>query len=283
MVAAVELLKEYRLVHGDPKNLTGKVGLFDSHVHTEGDITSPTPGIIKAAFRRGLDAIAVTNHDTDGYDRASRIRDRLSSRRSGGSPLEIIRGSEITVEGGGHVLAFGFRRRLKSGQPVERLLDEADKQGANISYAHPELAGMSLDEPRISALVAGDNPLVSLEVHNGGAALIQSTKDWPLPHFIRDRIPRAGSNDRAKVIFDQFKDVLYGATGGSDAHNARHVGDVITCYPADMDVFDAIRTGRSFVMERIKQPRVTATNLVVGTVRGKLLERKRQSGKLAMS
>lgn len=281
MIAAAELMLDYRLVHGDPKNITGRMARADLHLHEAGDTTDTPTRIVRAAIRRGLDLIAVTNHDDpDGYERASKIRDRLSMRRGDTPRLTVLRAAEVTAANNQHVLVYNLKSRISIGLSLPKLLEEVDRQGSIASMAHPELEGISPRKKDIEGLLGADNPTFALEVHNGGAALIDLTRDFRLPGFIRRRIPAAGSNEEAKTIFDTFKDKFLGATGGSDAHNARHVGDVVTCYPSDMDVFDAIRNGKSVVMERRRLPRATATNLVVGTVRGLILEGKRRTGKL---
>jgi histidinol phosphatase-like PHP family hydrolase len=286
MIAASELQESYRLVHGDPVNLQGRMTVADLHLHTAGDTTSPVLGIIRAAIGRGLDVIAVTNHDSaDGYEVASRIRDRLGRRRKSDHHLTIVRAAEITAANNQHVLLFNLKRLPSVGLSLPRLLEEADRQGAFASMAHPELGDFSPTETDIEALLDGTNPLFSLEVHNGGAASID--KHTPLVDkyprafaVIKRRLPETGSNSRAKTIYENLKNGLQGATGGSDAHNARHVGDVVTCGPEGMDIFDAIRQGKSVVMEKRKLPRATATNILIGTVRSTILEGKRRSGRL---
>lgn len=279
MIQAAELKKNYRLVHGNPADVTGIMGIADLHVHESGDATDTSRRIIASAVRQGIDLIAVTNHDSaDGYERASRIRDRLTRKKPVDHQLTIVRAAEVTAADKRHVLVYNLKQHIPVGLRLEHLLEEVDKQGATVSMAHPELGNFSTTEKDIEVLLKGDNPPFALEVHNGGAAQIDRYKNSWLPRFIRRRIPEANSNIRAKTIFEAFMSKLQGATGGSDAHNARHVGDVVTCYPAEMDIFDAIRDGRSVVMERKKLPRATATNLAVGTLRGMMLESKRRRG-----
>lgn len=274
MIEAEELQREYRPVHGDPKNLKGNMVVGILHLHLWGDTTSPAGGILDELIINRADVAGITDHDVDSYDMASRKRDKLSRRR--GHHLELVRASEITAAGNRHVLVFGFNRLPVSGQPIERLLEEANKQNAFVSLVHPELGDFSVTEPEIEALVENDAPPFAIEVHSGAVSQIDRAELYPLPGFIRRRIPDAGSNRRSKQLFESFKGKLLGGTGGPDAHNRRHAMDVITCGPEGMDLFDAIKQGKSVIMERKKLPRSTATNLVVGHVRGRLLERKRQ-------
>ena len=284
MIEAVELQKKYRLVHGEPSNISGQMKMADLHVHEGGDTTDTPWRIVRAAVRRGLDLIAVTNHDNAfGYERASRMRDRIEKKREGNHHLTIIRAAEVTAEDNRHVLVYNLKHNVPVGSPLPRLLEEVDKQDATASMAHPELGSFSPTEKDIEELLEGDNPPFALEVHNGGARQIDRYSPtvekygcMPVVSFIKNRLPKTGSNSKAHEVFERFKDSLLGATGGSDAHSARHVGDVITCYPAEMELFDAIEKGKSVVMEHKKPKRATGTNLAIGTLRGIILDNKRK-------
>jgi hypothetical protein len=280
VIAAAELQKRYKIVHGNPEILTGNVETGETHAHILGDTTDSAARIVGAAIKNRVGKLFISDHDADNYGVASRIRDRLERKWAPlGHRLEVGRAAEVTTSDNLHILMYGFKRLPASGQSLEHLLEEAEREDAYVSLAHPELGDFSVTEQRVEDLLE-KGLRFGLEVHNAGASQIDRAQKYPLPRSIRRRIPEAGSNDRAKVIFDKFQHMLHGATGGSDAHNARHIGDVVTCVPAGMDFFDAIREGKSVIMERERLPRTTVTNVLVGHVRGKMLDRKRQRGDL---
>ena len=106
----------------------------DPHVHSFfGDGTIAPWNLGREASRRGLDAIAITNHNQVF---ASRLG-RWLSRRWGG-PL-VMAGEEVTHPAY-HILALGIERAVDWRAPPSALLDAIHAQGGVAIAAHPERA-----------------------------------------------------------------------------------------------------------------------------------------------
>jgi predicted metal-dependent phosphoesterase TrpH len=107
----------------------------DMHVHTRysADAVLSPEALLRAARRKGLDAVAVTDHDTTkGW------RECLAVSRRMGVP--VILGEEVKVlEGGrkaGEVLAYFLSEEVKPG-PLPEVLDDVRAQGGIACMAHP--------------------------------------------------------------------------------------------------------------------------------------------------
>ncbi len=100
---------------------------YDLHCHTSLSKDSPASlqRIVQVAKRRGLDGIAVTDHNKT-YQGATEI-----------AGLEIIPGNEITVRGGSHLLAYFISEEIPVAQEVTTVISEIKKQGGYAALAHP--------------------------------------------------------------------------------------------------------------------------------------------------
>ena len=184
----------------------------DLQIHTRAsDGMDDAEAILRAAEARGLDCIAITEHD----DVAGAFRARDAAERSG-SPVNVIIGSEITSHGG-HMLGLWL------DEPVPMLRSPAQtaaaiwRQGGVAVIAHP-LAWFppSLGERAIDRLLRDLAP----ELAGGDSVLaIETANPHPTARWRRERAIRA-NRDRWRLP----------ETGGSDAHFAEHVGAAITRY-----------------------------------------------------
>jgi predicted metal-dependent phosphoesterase TrpH len=108
----------------------GKVLTADLHVHAfPGDGVLPAWELRKEARRRGIDVIAITNHNQS-------IASRLPA---GGRPGElpiVIRGQEITSPQF-HMVAAGVRRVVDWRLPLGQAIADVHSQGAVAIAAHP--------------------------------------------------------------------------------------------------------------------------------------------------
>lgn len=89
---------------------------------------------LEAALQKGIDAMFVTNHNTlDGF------RQILSYQKDHArfSGLKIYPAEEITIDNGGHILAYGIYETIRAGMTLEETLDEIRRQGAVSCAAHP--------------------------------------------------------------------------------------------------------------------------------------------------
>src|SRR6266568_182242 len=288
MTPVAELERDYEYVQGaDPLTVAqnGRVGVGDPHVHFTGDVIGTPKSKLLAA--QSLDIVAVADHDRLSGPTIERKRDNLELS------LEIISASEITADSlgsdrgqhsGKHLLVYRLKKlipcKTTSGRLIspQDLIKAAHDQGAVVAVAHPELGGFSYIADEIREMAGWDEPPDLIEVFNGGARNVDRSR---LGRVLREhvsglekRIPASGSNTQARTIFEEVKDKLF-PLGGSDAHNARNVRDVVTGFDPEMDFFAAIRAGRSFVMRRKKPNRHTISNIVVGTIKGRQLEKSR--------
>ena len=105
------------------------------HVHTRysADALSSVKSAIKTAIRKGLDAIAITDHDTG---RAWKEAKTLSKKLG----FPVILGEEIRiVENGktlGEILGYFLNSEIKPGNAME-IIDEIKSQGGIASVSHP--------------------------------------------------------------------------------------------------------------------------------------------------
>ena len=108
--------------------------LCDMHMHTHHswDCTTTAEELVASALRRGLGAIAVTDHNTiaGGLEVARRVREQ-------GLPLRVIVGSEIKTAEEGEVIGLFLHdeipARLSFAETVARIHD----QGGLVSIPHP--------------------------------------------------------------------------------------------------------------------------------------------------
>lgn len=104
----------------------------DLHVHTRFSDGLLTPcDLAILARRRGLDVIAVTEHNTVFPAYLA----RACARFIAGAP-EIVIGEEITTKGA-HLLALGLERTVDARQPLAEAVAAARAQGALVIAAHP--------------------------------------------------------------------------------------------------------------------------------------------------
>ena len=98
--------------------------IIDLHVHTNRSdgLYSPKQ-VIKAAIKRGLDGIAITDHDVP----PPRIRS---------DKILIIPGIEVSSDQG-HVLILGTQESFRRGMPLRELIDITRENSWIIIAAHP--------------------------------------------------------------------------------------------------------------------------------------------------
>ncbi len=103
----------------------------DFHAHTAWSDGTLSPfGIVRQAARRGLDVIAVTEHNTVLPSRAAQTYAELT-----GGPL-VVTGEEIT-SARFHVIALGIHDTVRPKESVQQALDEIHAQRGVAIAAHP--------------------------------------------------------------------------------------------------------------------------------------------------
>lgn len=104
---------------------------IDFHVHTNAskDGLDDARSILNAARKKGLDGIAITDHNTmESIDDAVKMGKRMG--------VVIIRGEEVRTKSG-DVLVFGLKKPIPKGLSLKRSIELAKKQCALVFAAHP--------------------------------------------------------------------------------------------------------------------------------------------------
>lgn len=186
----------------------------DLHVHTNfsKDGESSVEEILRKAEEAGLDAIAITDHDTvDGAKKALTCP----------SSVLVIPGIEVSTKQG-HLLVLGVTEVIPAGLDVVATVDIARRMGALLILPHPYHVWRHGVGRRLKAgMVAVD----AVEAFNS-------------------RYIVGSANKKAARI---AKRLGKPCVGGSDAHNAKFVGFGRTFVDADKDVpsiLAAIRDGK---------------------------------------
>ena len=171
----------------------------DLHIHSiySPDAISKPETILQTAAERGIDVIAVTDHNTAaGWAEFQRLAPRY--------PVQVVYGQEITLWNGRHsdgeILAL-FLQQPVTGTSVSDILAEIAHQDAIASIAHPfcDRRGEFRAYDRIN-----DWSRIAVEARNG-------------------RIYKKRENEMAENLTARLH---VPATAGSDAHTPFEIGAV---------------------------------------------------------
>jgi predicted metal-dependent phosphoesterase TrpH len=172
--------------------LSGGTMLVDLHVHScrSKDSLSRPEELIMWMGRRGVDVIAVTDHDAiDGAYEAARL-----------APGAVIIGEEIRTDCG-EIIGLFLRDHIPPGRSPEETVERIHDQGGLVYVPHPT------DHLRGSTLTA--------------VALERIVHDVDLIEVFNARVMRSVRNREARALAE-CRGLLMGA--GSDAHRARDIG-----------------------------------------------------------
>ena len=185
----------------------------DLHVHTNysKDGESTVEEIIRAAEVAGLDAIAITDHDSvDGAMKA------LACETS----VLVIPGIEVTTKQG-HLLVLGVTDIIPAGLDVETTVAIARRMGGLLILPHPYHVWRHGVARRRKA----------------GMMVVDAVESFNSRYIV------GSANRKAERIAMKLGKPC---VGGSDAHNARFIGFGRTYIDAEKNVpaiLDAIRAG----------------------------------------
>ncbi|HEY3273711.1 MAG TPA: PHP domain-containing protein [Methanocella sp.] len=209
---------------------------FDLHVHSDysPDGHSSVEDILRAAQRKGLDGVAITDHDTTaGAIRALEIVGQVAPG------LLVIPGQEISTKAG-HLIVLGITLEIPKGLSAKDTIAMAHELGGTVIVPHPDQRtrhGMRI--PAGADAVEIYNSRYILGYHN----------------FLTAR--KAGKRNLSAVA-------------GSDAHVASMVGQAVTEVMAPKDVpavLKAIRDGKTRIDVRRTPVRVYLSQLGHGWAR----------------
>lgn len=188
----------------------------DLHIHSSfsRDGESRVEEILRQAEKVGLDAVAITDHDT-----VEGARYALTCETS----LVIVPGIEVSTRQG-HLLVLGVSEPIPSKLDFLETLQIAHRMGGLAVLPHP----YHLWRHGIARKVKGSIGMVdAVEAFNS-------------------RYIVGAANRRAAIMARRYEKPC---VGGSDAHHARFVGFGITfveAEPSCRSILDAIRGGRTF-------------------------------------
>jgi len=193
----------------------------DLHVHTSysHDGESSVEACLKRAKERGLDAIAITDHDTtEGAVYALKCD----------SPVLVIPGIEISTADG-HLIALGITEIIPRDLPFEESVARAHAAGALCIIPHP------YHKWRHGAALKVKDAISMVDA---------------VESFNSRYITGAANRKAARRAAQSHKPCV----AGSDAHNARYVGYGITAVDAPPEVpaiLAAIRDGKCSIHGRM--------------------------------
>lgn len=205
---------------------------YDLHSHTiySRDGAIRPSDSIRIAKKRGLDGIAITDHDT--------IRGGLAAQKLKPKGLEVICGAEFKTDRG-DVIGLFLNEEISAFDHME-VIEAIHKQGGIAIVPHP------FDSLRGSAFWLADRDagkMDAVETINARCVLRRS-------NAMADAY--ASHHGVCKV-------------GGSDAHFRAEIGNAGTLVPEGMSVIDAILKNRTMTFGRRSMPlfHVLTTALLV--------------------
>ncbi len=184
----------------------------DPHCHTLSSDGMVTPAeLVQAAVDAGLDAIAVTDHDT-----MQSVREVQERGEAAG--LTVIPGQEITTRWPAqtHMLAWFLEKPVRSGMSLEETVDAIHEHGGLAIVPHPFMpVYFGSIQPEMLRRLVDSKRLDGIE--------IMSTV--PIGAWRRRRLEDFYARNRER---------LGAAVGGSDCHFGAHdIASVVTQYEGD--------------------------------------------------
>jgi predicted metal-dependent phosphoesterase TrpH len=212
---------------------------FHAHTACSEDGRDPVELVLERAADRGLDALAITDHDT--------IEASLTAaERAPDLGLVGIPGLEVSTADG-HLLALGVRELIPAGRPFAETVDLIHEAGGTAIVPHPfhesrSGAGTVVDRDTLASVDA-------VEVYNS-------------------RLLTGRGNRRAAEFAAEYG---LPTIAGSDAHIASMVGRGVTHVDADersaAAILEAVEAGRTEIDGRRTPWRISFLQMASGAKR----------------
>lgn len=204
----------------------------DLHLHTRWtDGTVSPKKMVELAVSTGIDAIAITDHNTSVPSDIA-----IDYATQNNLPIEVIRGMEVSSKDG-HVLALNLEGTIKPNMPLEETIKEIHRQRGFAIIAHPNLKRTSsVHLELIRKIIDSDDPelyMDGIEIFNASEARMHRVDKLGI--FFRED----NSNVRRFVEANIHNPKLGALLGNTDGHT-RRIGYGITVYKCG-SVLDAIR------------------------------------------
>ncbi len=220
--------------------------LIDLHCHTSASFDClASPGdVVRAAARRGLTHIAITDHD--------RIEGALRGRDAAPDGLTVIVGEEVRTADGDLIAVF-LERAVRPGRPARQTIEEVRAQGGLVGIPHP------FDRHRGSLL------------KNPGLEAVGPLVDWVEAH--NARVLGGGGNARAAAF---ARELGLPGVAVSDAHSVLEVGVAYTILDGDPSTAEGLLAclptadivpGRASYVVRLLTPLAKLVNHARGNTR----------------
>ena len=196
---------------------------LDLHVHSHysSDCKTPLDQIVMVAKAKGLDGVAVTDHNEIAG--SLRLYDMMRDVEG----FFILRGVEISSTAG-HILAYGVTENVPSGRSPEETLELIRDLGGTVVAAHPYRIWSGIGEDVVKRL------------------------RFDAVETLNARTLKRGNDDADALAAE----IGAGRTGGSDAHYLHEVGEAYTIFEdgiSEDDFIDQIEKGRTVVGGRSRR------------------------------
>ncbi len=218
-----------------------KLWRVELHCHTRASFDSLTTpqAIVRACRARGIDRIAITDHNTMAGVAAVQAL----------APELVIPGEEIKTEEG-EVMGWFMSEEIPRGLPLQETIARLKAQGAVIGVPHP------LDDLRMGSALGLDS-------------LMKIIEQVDALETLNARCFRQKDNDNVREIAKRYDKLV---TAGSDAHAPPEIGRAIMLMPP---FYDAESFRRSLAQASI-QGRRSAPLVRFYSMRAKFMKRMRK-------
>ena len=187
------------------------MGLADLHIHTvfSFDGTASIPAVLERARKRGLDIVAITDHDVI---KGALLALELAPQYG----IQVIPGIEVTTAEG-HLLALSIRQMVPAGLSLMETVMRVGELGGFCVAPHPTAEGLTMKSLGAyairQALRDRDAARVLIGIETYNAQLLDSA-----------------ANAAARILAER-SDIAQ--TGSSDAHTVDAVGLGLTVFPGN--------------------------------------------------